>query len=247
VIGYIFVEIKSFLMVKAIVLFSGGVDSTVVAYICKLRGLDFTAVTFEADYIPKREIEYAKRIAKVLGFRHEVIRIDEIPQEFFTNTPERCYHCKRTMLKNIINIYGNCIIFDGTNKDDFKEFRPGLKANEEFDVVSPLKDLSKDEVRELARLLGLPNWNKPSNSCLATRIVGEKITPEKLKMVEMAEGIMHDLGFRIVRVRYEQENARIEVGKDEIGKVFELREIIVRELKKIGFKKIMLDLEGKTD
>lgn len=235
------------MMVKAIVLFSGGVDSTVVAYICKLRGLDFMAVTFNADYIPKLEIEYAKRIARMLGFRHEVIRINDLPSEFFTNTSERCYHCKRTMLKNIVSTYGNCLIFDGTNRDDLKASRPGLKANEEFGVISPLKELSKGEVRELARLLGLPNWNKPSNSCLATRIIGEDITLDKLRMVEDAENFMLDLGFKMVRVRYERGNARIEVGKDEIDKAFKLRETIVKELKRIGFKRVMLDLEGRID
>ncbi len=225
-----------------IVLFSGGVDSTLVAYLLRLRGVKFLAVTVDAEYVPRREVEFAKRIAKLVGFKHEIVRVNPTP-EFLKNDSLRCYHCKRNMLKTILERFGNVKIFDGTNKDDLKDCRPGLKANEEFGVISPLKDFGKEEVRVMARLLGLPNWNKPPNSCLATRIVGE-ITPEKLKMVEKAEDFLHDLGFEVVRVRHEFGNARVEVGRDEIVRAFEVRDEILKKLKEIGFRRVSLDLEG---
>ncbi|HIP58473.1 MAG TPA: ATP-dependent sacrificial sulfur transferase LarE [Archaeoglobus profundus] len=229
---------------KAVVLFSGGVDSTLVTYLCKLYDIDYVAVTIDAEAIPRREIEYAKKIARELEFNHTIIKMSqlEIP-EFVKNTIDRCYYCKKVMLSKINKEFEGYSILDGTNRDDFRDFRPGLKAIKEFNVICPLKDLNKDEVRRLARKFGLPNWNKPSNSCLATRIKGE-ITLHKIKMVEKAEDFMHDLGFRIVRVRLECENARIEVGKDELEKLFGMREIIVQKLKSIGFKRISLDLEG---
>ncbi len=227
-----------------VVLFSGGVDSTLVAYTLKLRGIDFVAVTIESEYISEREIEFAKRVARTLGFRHRVIEVEPTP-EFLRNDDLRCYHCKRNMLATVLKEFGSDVtIFDGTNGDDLKEFRPGLKANEEFGVVSPLKDLSKDEIREIARRIGLPNWNRPSNSCLATRIVGE-ITDDKLRMVEEAEDFLISLGFSFVRVKHEFGNARIEVGRNEIGQAFDLRDVIVRKLKEIGFKRVSLDLEGR--
>jgi len=229
---------------KAVVLFSGGVDSTLVTYLCKLYDVDYIAVTIDAEAIPRREIEYAKKIAKELEFNHTIIKISQLEiSEFVKNTIDRCYYCKKIMLSRINEEFEGYPILDGTNKDDFNEFRPGLKAIKEFNVICPLKDLSKVEVRTLAKNLGLPNWNKPSNSCLATRIKGE-ITLDKIKMIEKAEDFLYNLGFKIVRVRLECENARIEVGKDELERLFKMREIVTQKLKDIGFKRISLDLEG---
>jgi len=242
--------VKKFLMLpkinvdKAVVLFSGGIDSTLVAYLCKLYGIDYVAVTIDAEAIPRREIEYAKKIARELEFNHTIIKISQLKiPEFVKNTIDRCYYCKKVMLSKISEEFKGYSILDGTNRDDFNEFRPGLKAIKEFNVICPLKNLSKVEVRTLAKNLGLPNWSKPSNSCLATRIRGE-ITLRKIKMVEKAEDFLYNLGFKIVRVRLECENARIEVGKDELERLFKMREIVTQKLKDIGFKRISLDLEG---
>jgi uncharacterized protein len=231
---------------KAVILFSGGVDSTLVAYLCKREGLDYVAVTIDAEAVPRRELEYAKRVAEEMELNHRIIKMYQLDiPEFVKNTIDRCYHCKKAMLEKVAGEFEGYTILDGTNKDDFKDFRPGLKANREFGVVSPLKDLSKKEVQKLAKKLGLPNWNKPSNSCLATRICGE-ITLERLKMVERAEEFLLDLGFRVVRVRFECGNARIEVGKDEIPKAFEMRDVIVKKLRGFGFRRVAIDLEGKV-
>jgi len=126
-----------------------------------------------------------------------------------------------------------------------KEFRPGLKANEEFGVVSPLRCFKKSEIRFMARTLGLPNWDKPTNSCLATRIL-EDIERYKIEMVERAEDFLLNRGFRFVRVRFRDTSAFVEVGFDEVDRFFALRHEIVKKLKSIGFKRVFLDLEGRS-
>jgi len=228
-----------------IVMFSGGVDSTLVAHICKLRCLDFIAVTIDNGVIHRRELEYAKRIAKMLGFRHRVLKVEILSNENFRMFSRyRCYYCKKAMLSRVVEVFGDVTILDGTNADDLKDFRPGLKANKEFGVKSPLMCFSKSEVKSMAKRLGLPNWNKPSNSCLAMRIL-EDISEEKLRVVEKAEYHILDLGFKFVRVRCKENKAFVEVGSDEVDKLISLRHNIVEELRRLGFEKVYLDLEGR--
>ena len=226
-----------------VLLFSGGVDSSVVACMLKMRGVEFVAVTFDAPFISRRQIKMAKKIARVLGLRHRIIKL-EVDERFWENPKDRCYMCKRRMLELISIGLEPKRIYDGTNKDDLGDIRPGLRVNEEFGVISPLRDLSKSEVREMAKRLGLPNWNEPSESCLATRIAG-KIEPELLRIVEEAENFLRSMGFRKVRVRYELGNARVEV--DDPKRAFELGEKILRRLKEIGFRRVSIDLEARKD
>jgi len=232
---------------KVAVAFSGGVDSTLLAYVCKTVKPDSLAITVDTEVIARGELEEAKNIAKTLGLNHKVVRLKllDIP-EFVENSEMRCYYCKRAIIKAIKGEIGDdYVLFDGTNKDDLSDFRPGLRAKKEFGVVSPLECLTKEEIRKIARELGLPNWNKPSNSCLATRIpYGYKITKKKLEMIEEAEKFLKDSGFSVIRVRMEGKNARIEVGINEIEKAFRMREVIVDKLKQLGFQRISLDLEG---
>jgi uncharacterized protein len=192
-------------------------------------------------------LEEAKSIAKTLELNHRIVNLKllDIP-EFVENTEMRCYYCKRSMIKAIKDEIGDSyILLDGTNRDDFNDFRPGLMALKEYGVVSPLECLTKEEIRRIARMLNLPNWDKPSNSCLATRIpYGDKITEEKLEMIEEAEKFLKDSGFSVIRVRMEGTNARIEVGVNEIGKAYKMRDDIVKKLKRLGFRRISLDLEG---
>ncbi len=229
---------------RTVVMYSGGVDSTLVAYMCKLKCVDFLAVTFKADYISESEVDYAKRIAKMLGFKHKVLEISP-PERFYRNGPDRCYVCKREMLSRLKEEFGDCLIYDGTNGDDLKSNRPGLRANAEFGVISPLSNLKKRDVREIARILGLPNWDRPSNSCLATRVIGE-ITEEKIRVVERAEDFLKGLGFRFVRVRVGKGEARIEVGEEEVQKVLIYRGDILRFLEGLGFNTVLLDLRGRN-
>ncbi len=230
---------------RAVVMFSGGVDSTLIAYLCKLRGVEFIALTIDNGFVPRRELEDAKRIARLLGFKHKIIRVAiDKNREFVEDNVNRCYHCKKSMLKKISEEFKGWTIIDGTNRDDLNEFRPGLIANREFGVLNPLRDVEKKEIRNIARILGLPNWNKPSNSCLATRFL-DRIYRDKVDMIERAEEILIELGFRSVRVRYEREMAIIEVGKDEIKRVIDLRDKLVEIFKKIGFRRVLLDLEGR--
>jgi uncharacterized protein len=232
---------------KVAVAFSGGVDSTLLAYICKTIKPDCLAVTIDAEMFARDEIEDAKKIAKELGLNHKIVKLNllEIP-EFVENSKLRCYYCKKAIFKAIRRDIGKeWVLLDGTNRDDLGDFRPGLKAIEELGVSSPLKVFGKAYIRKVAREFGLPNWNKPSNSCLATRIpYGNKITKEKLEIVENAEKALRNLGFSVVRVRIDGKNARIEVARDEIERAFGMRRNITAKFKKLGFQHVSLDLEG---
>ncbi len=224
-----------------VLLFSGGVDSSVVACMLKMRGVEFVAVTFEAPFVSRRQIRIAKDMARYLGLRHKVMKL-EVERRFWENPDDRCYVCKKCMLEIIFSEFEPRYIYDGTNRDDLSDVRPGLRANGEFGVISPLKDFSKSEVRSMAKTLGLPNWNEPSESCLATRVAG-KIKPELLEMVERAEEFLRSIGFRNVRVRYELGNARVEVENPK--RAMELSEEILKTLKEIGFKRVSIDLEAR--
>ncbi len=236
------------------VAFSGGVDSTFLLKVAKdTLGDKCIAVTIHAMMHSNREIEEAKAYTKTLGVKHIVIEIDNFDiKEFINNNEKRCYYCKKAIFTNIKNIaYENNIryILDGTNLDDLGDYRPGLKALDELNIKSPLKDslLTKDDIRSLSKTLNVPTFDKPAFACLATRIpYGETITNEKLRMIEKSEDYLRDLGFKQFRVRVHDCLARIEVEENEIHKFFD-KEILkntYNKLKDIGFKYVTLDLLG---
>ncbi len=169
---------------------------------------------------------------------------------FRENPPERCYFCKKAVFSRIVELArreGFNHVVEGSNTDDDRDFRPGARAVKELGVLSPLKEagLSKGEIRHLSRLAGLPTWDKPPQSCLATRIPqGQTITPEGLAMVERAESFLLSLGLRMVRVRHHYPIARIEVDREEMPKVVEKAGEIVTALKAAGYAYVVLDLEG---
>ncbi|HEX6379053.1 MAG TPA: ATP-dependent sacrificial sulfur transferase LarE [Nitrososphaeraceae archaeon] len=240
---------------KVIVALSGGVDSAVVAMAAK-KALDKNAIAVTADYntLSADELTSAKRVAKEIDIEHKIIRYNELDNtEFVKNDQLRCYHCRTelaTYLSNEARQMDVDLIVDGTNTDDLSDYRPGIKALRENGIKSPLVELgiNKQDVRNIAKSNNLSVYDKPSNSCLASRIPhGMPVTFEKLKRIETAELLIKSIfKVRQVRVRDHQDIARIEVGKDEIKDMFDLEKMSVvdSKLKDLGFKHISLDLSG---
>jgi len=234
---------------------SGGVDSAVVALAAK-KALGEKAIAITANYktLALFELEDAKRVAHEIGIQHIIIEYNELEDEnFVKNDINRCYYCRKSLGENIKRYekeYQVMDVVDGTHLDDTNDYRPGLKAMREYKVKSPLLEerMGKKEIREIARRYNISVANKPSNSCLASRIpYGNNITQEKLKKIEIAEEKVKEL-FDIshVRVRDHGEIARIEIGRDEMEKMFNKKKLneLDLELKNIGFKYASLDLYG---
>ena len=240
---------------KAIVALSGGVDSAVVALAAK-KALDKKAVAVTADYntLSGDELKSARKIAKEIGIDHRIVKYNELDnEEFVKNDSLRCYHC-RTELASYLLLEAKKIdvslIVDGTNIDDLKDYRPGIKAMRENGVKSPLVELGigKQNIRSIAKSNNLSVFDKPSNSCLASRIPhGIPVTFEKLKRIETAEILVKSVfNVRQVRVRDHQDTARIEVGREEFKEMFDTGKLLAidSKLKNLGFKYVALDLSG---
>ena len=241
-------------MGKVVIAYSGGVDSNFLLKVAKdTLGDNVLAITINAMMHSTREIEESNNYAKEFGVKQIVYKIDDLDlPQFIDNGPLRCYYCKKfifTKIKEIASEHNIKYILDGTNLSDLDDYRPGLKALEELNIVSPLKNakLTKDEIRILSKKLNLTTYNKAAFACLATRIQkNHKITEEKLRMVEKAENFLQDLGFTQYRVRVHEDLARIEVEKNEINKFYndEMINKIDLKFKEIGFKYTTLDLKG---
>jgi len=240
---------------KAIVALSGGVDSAVVALAAK-KALDKKAVAVTADYntLSGDELKSARKIAKEIDIDHRIVRYNELDnEEFVKNDSLRCYHC-RTELASYLLLEAKkmnvSLIVDGTNIDDLKDYRPGIKAMRENGVKSPLVELGigKQNIRSIAKSNNLSVFDKPSNSCLASRIPhGIPVTFEKLKRIETAEILVKSVfNVRQVRVRDHQDTARIEVGRQEFKEMFDTDKLLAidSKLKNLGFKYVALDLSG---
>lgn len=239
-----------------VVAFSGGVDSSLVTAVAAaaLGPSNVYAVTATSPLYPRSELDQAKRIARLLRVNHVIVRSSELEDEkFASNPPNRCYYCKKSLskeLKEIAQRVGARVIVDGTNYDDLKGHRPGYLAFQEEGVESPLAEvgLTKREIRAIARFLGLPNWNKPSMACLASRIpYGESITGERLARIGEAEEIVRKLtGVRQLRVRDHGLIARVEVGKEERELFFSeaVMDAVAEKLKALGWTYVALDLSG---
>lgn len=236
------------------VAFSSGVDSTFLLKIAhEVLGDKVIAVTAESASFPKREKNEAEDFCKKENIRHFLIKSEELNIEGFKhNPPNRCYLCKSHLFKEIKNLAKNEKInevVEGSNTDDNGDYRPGLQAIAELGIKSPLRyaDLSKDDIRILSKEMGLSTWQKPSFACLSSRFVyGEEITEEKLNMIDKAEQLLLDLGFKQVRCRIHGKMARIEINPDEFNKILdsEIRNKIYNEYKEIGFTYVTLDLKG---
>lgn len=232
----------------AIVAFSGGIDSALVLKITyDILGEKAVAVTADSPSLPRRELEEAKRIAKQIGAKHLVISTNENKNECYLKNPSnRCYYCKSELyagLKGIAKQFGIRSILNGTNLDDLGDFRPGLKAADENDVISPLKDakFTKNDVRELAKNLGLEIWGKPASPCLSSRIpYGQEITLKKLSMVENAENFLKGMGIGELRVRHFGSTARVEVNESDRPKINCNIDLIEKKFCEIGFNQVVI-------
>lgn len=239
---------------KAVIAFSGGVDSCFLLRCAQLAlGKNAVAVTASFNSFQKSELDGVKAFCSKYGIENYVIEYNELEiPEFVKNTFDRCYYCKRELLKRIIDFSADRDIndiFEGSNADDDFDYRPGAKAIKELGIKSPLKELgfTKSEIRTLSKKLGIPQWSKPSLSCLATRIAyGEPITEDKLSMIYNAESYILSKGFTEVRVRLHSKLARIELPENEICRLIDdnLRKDIYSKLKSLGFVYISLDLSG---
>jgi len=235
------------------VAFSGGVDSTLLASVVhEVQGTEAVALTVDSAFVSRSEMDGAFWAAAEIGITHQVITLKEIDEQILANPTDRCYHCKKVIFGRLLETahkMGKQVLLEGTNLDDLDDYRPGLKAVKELEVRSPLLEaqLTKEEIRQLSRSRGLSTWKHVSMACLASRIpYNDLITPESLQMVEQAESFLKTMGLKGLRVRKHGSIARIEVSADERSLFFDLTlmETVSRELKKIGFQFVTLDLEG---
>lgn len=239
----------------AAVAFSGGIDSTVVAKAAALAlGERAVAVTADSPSVPRSELAEAKELARLIGIRHVVVPTEEFDNpDYQRNDGTRCYHCKTELYSTVERLLpelGVSVVVSGANLDDRGDYRPGLAAAAEHAVRHPLQEagFTKADVRALARAWGLPTWDKPAAPCLSSRLApGLAVTPERTRRVEEAEAYLRSLGLRECRVRYhEGDLARVEVPPADVARLAAdpVRTELARELRRLGFKFIAIDLEG---
>ncbi len=231
--------------------FSGGIDSTLLLYlVSKIKTEKIVALTFENPLMKAKDIVESSELAKEYGIKHLIISEDKIPVEIENNPVDRCYLCKRHIFTTIINEskkLGFNHIIDGTNADDIKVYRPGIKALDELGIISPLLELgiSKVEVREFANRFNIRVSNKPSSPCMATRLPYDtNLNEDDFKKLENIENEIIDLGFKNIRARLYDNLIRLEVDSDDLNIAIEKRQSIIEIVKKNGYSYTTLDLEG---
>jgi len=239
---------------SVLIAFSGGVDSAYLAVAASTAlGDRALAVTADSASYPDSHRRLALSIASDFGFAHEVIHTSELERpEYRANPANRCYYCKDELygrLTALANERGLAVVVDGNNADDRGDYRPGRQAAREYGVKSPLDeaDLTKDDIRELARAAGLESWNEPASACLSSRIpYGTEVSDEKLRQIEKAETVLRDLGFRVFRVRHHDSVARLEIARSEMVRALdpEVNARLVAALKDLGYQYVSLDLQG---
>ena len=241
-------------MEKALIAYSGGIDSTLVAKVAyDILGDKALAITAVSPSLLPEDLEDARIQAAVIGISHEEVKTNEMENQNYTSNPiNRCYFCKSELhdtLKPLALKRGYFYVLDGVNADDLRDYRPGIQAAKERGARSPLAEvgISKFEVRQLAKDLDLPWWDKPSQPCLSSRFpYGEEITLEKLQRVGRGERYLRNLGLKSLRVRSEKDTARIEILPEKIKEFVLTIDLpkLVKKFQEFGFIYVTLDLEG---
>jgi uncharacterized protein len=236
---------------RVVIGYSGGVDSTLLAAIGhEVLGRDAVSVTAVSPSLSKSELFGATQVATSRGWNHKTVVTRELErEEYARNSGDRCYWCKTELFEVLAPLADqhSARVAVGTNVDDLSDRRPGLVAATEWNVASPLVDagLTKADVRELSRRMGLPTADKPSSPCLASRVAyGIRVTPQVLRRVETAERFVRNLGFSVVRVRDHGTLATVEVGGEQVARAIALRDEIITELKGLGYSDVDVDPEG---
>lgn len=237
---------------EAAVAYSGGADSTLLLRIAREElGERCSAIVCDSGLMPSGEVLEAVQTARELGAEAVVIGFDPFAHPLIVgNPPDRCYHCKKAIFREIIRTAGSIgheVVVDGTHTGDRDDDRPGMRALRELGVLSPLVEagMGKEDIRQASRDLNLPTMTKPPSPCLATRFpFHQAITPEKLRQVDEAERLLHALGYGQVRVRHHGPIARVEVEGRWLARALDDREVIIAGLKALGFVYVTLDLDG---
>ncbi len=237
----------------SIVAFSGGIDSSLVLYLARLfQGKEnVIAVISRSESLKQKDFELAESFSRQFDIKMEVIVTNELEDDRYNENPiNRCFFCKDHLyndLQSILNKYPGFHVMNGTNIDDQGDYRPGLQAAVQYQVLSPLVDckITKDEIRQIALYYKLPNWDKPASPCLSSRVpYNHKITRKKLVEIEKAEDMLAEFGFNDVRVRHYGDFGRIEVRQEEIKRLLAIKETVEAKIKEIGFERMEIDEEG---
>lgn len=237
----------------SIIAFSGGIDSSLILYLArKWQGRDRAiGVISKSASLKTKDFELAQSFSELFDIQMEVIETRELEDERYNSNPiDRCFFCKDHLygdLQAIRKRFPGFEVLNGTNTDDYTDYRPGMKAADKYDVFSPLAQskVTKEEIREISKYFGLPNWDKPASPCLSSRIpYTHPITRKKLVEVEKAENLLNDFGFNDVRVRHYGDHGRVEVPAKDVARLMEIKDKVIRKIKEVGFDDVQIDEEG---
>lgn len=237
----------------SIIAFSGGIDSSLLLFLArKWQGRERAiGVISKSESLKTKDFELAQSFSKQFDIHMEVIETKELEDERYNTNPiDRCFFCKDHLygdMQVIRDRFPGFEVLNGTNTDDYTDYRPGMKAADKYDVFSPLAlgKVTKEEIREISKYFGLPNWNKPASPCLSSRIpYTHPITKKKLVEVERAENLLNDFGFNDVRVRHYGDHGRVEVPAEDVPRLMEMKEKVIMEIKEAGFQDVVIDEEG---